>query len=461
MRDEDKTKEQLIEELSKLRLQLYDPKAAKVDYDPLTGLPNRVILFDRLSQVLIHVRRNNAGIVAVMFLSLDNLKLINDNFGRDVGDQLLKEGSERLRNCLRMSDTIARPGRDEFMILLAEISHPGDEITVAEKIMNAFESPFIIDNSEMFINAKIGISRYPDDGFDADTLIKHSYTALNNSKKEKGNNYKFFLPAMEAKAFERHAMENNLRLALKRNELVLHYQPQVCLKTEQITGMEALIRWQHPEFGLVSPSEFIPLAEETGLIVAIGDWVLYTACEQQKAWQKAGIAPERIAVNMSAQQFRQRHIIENIQKVLKETCLDPNSLEIELTESLIFHNEAENISKLLKLRDMGMHISIDDFGSGHSSFNYLKQFPINRLKIVGSFVNLISTNHIDSAIAKLIIDLAHLLSLKVVAEEVETDDQLKLLQTYGCDEGQGFLFSRPLPIESAVKTLSQKTFIYR
>lgn len=460
MKDEDKTKEQLIEELSRLRLQLAEPAGAKKEFDKLTGLPNRIILFDRLSQVLLHARRY-ANIVAVVFLSLDNLKLINDNLGRDIGDHLLKESSERLKGCLRMSDTVARPGRDEFMILLPEITRRGDEIVVVEKILSAFETPFIIDSREIFINIKMGISRNPDDGLDADTLIKHSYTALNNAKKGGESNYKFFSPAMEAKAFERHTMENSLRNALKRSEFILHFQPQVALKTEQISGVEALVRWQHPEFGLVYPSKFIPLAEETGLIIKIGEWVLYTACEQQKSWQKAGIAPERIAVNMSACQFRQRHIIEDIDRVLRETGIDPNSLELELTESLIFHHEEETLTKLMKLRDMGVHISIDDFGSGYSSFNYLKQFPVSRLKIVGSFVSLIPTNRVDSAITKLIIDLAHLLGLKVVAEEVETEEQLKLLDSFGCDEVQGYFFSKPLPVESAIEMLSKKNLCYR
>ncbi|MEW6108085.1 MAG: EAL domain-containing protein [Nitrospirota bacterium] len=455
MRDENRTKDSLIKELSELRQKLAELKALKADNDSLTGLPNRALLYDRLSQALLQAGRKGS-VVAVMFLFLHDLKLINDTFGHTSGNSLLKAFAGRLKRSLRKSDTVARPGRNEFIILLPEIARPEDAMVVAEKIISAFDSPFVIGEQEIFMNISIGISLYASDGLDSGTLLKNAYTAMNNAKEEGKNKYLFFSKAMNDKAFERLAKESSLRLALKRKEFVLYYQPQVDVKAKRIIGMEALIRWKRPGFSLVPPSDFIHDAEDNGLIVPIGDWSLLEACRQQKAWQKAGIAPERMAVNMSAKQFRQGNIIEKIIKVLKKTGLQPDSLELELTESAVFQNVGDTVGKLMKLKDMGVNISIDDFGTGYSSLSYLRDFPINKLKIVSSFVRSISISAVDSAIAKLIIDLSRVLNLKVIAEGVETEEQLEFLRTSGCNEIQGFLLSIPLNAEEATRLLTEK-----
>ncbi len=460
MKDKYKTKEQLIKEMGQLRKQLAEAEGAKKEFDPLTGLPNRFLLYDRLSQSLLDAQRNGK-VVALMFLCIDDFKLINDNFGHSVGNRLLKEISERLVSCLRKIDTVARPGRDEFIILLPEITRARDTIVVAEKILGAFEKPFSINKHEIFVQAQIGISLYLDEGLDADAILKHSYTALNSAKKKGKNRYEFFSQQVETVALKRLTLINSLQQALKRNEFLLHYQPQVSLSTGKIVGMEALLQWRRPGAGIVPPMEFIPLAEETGLIIPIGEWGLRTACKQHLQWQKKGFAPERIAVNLSARQFQGQDIIGAITKVLQETGFDPTNLELELTESLVFQNEGETISKLVRLKDMGINISIDDFGTGHSSFAYLRQFPVGKLKIVGSFVRSISKNPADSAIAKLLVDMSHLLGMRVLAEGVETKGQLDLLSLLGCDEIQGFFFSKPLPAEAATEMLSGKYRLLR
>jgi len=456
MRDKDKTKDQLLDELEKLRHQLSELKRERKSiYDSLTGLPTRTLLYDRLNQELLHASRKGY-MVAVLFLCLNNLKLINDTFGLIEGDKLLKETAQRLKKCLRKSDTLARPGSDEFIVILPEITKQDDAMMKARKLLDILESPFLIYRQEILLNTSIGISLYPNDGLKSDNLLKNSYTAMRNAKKEGKSNYMFFSSEMNTKAFELMSMENSLRLAIKRKEFILYYQPQVELHTGRIVGMESLLRWKRPGFNLIHPLDFIPVAEDTELIVPIGEWSFYTACAQQRAWQKAGIAPERMAVNMTATHFRQKNIVEIILKVLKDTGLDPNNLEIELTESAIFQNEGEVIAKLVKMRDMGINISIDDFGTGYSSLSYLKQFPVNRLKIVSYFVRSISIDFVDSAIAKLIIDFSHILKLKVLAEGVETEEQVKVLRLLGCDEVQGYFFSKPLDAEQATKILIKK-----
>ncbi len=450
MQYERKTKKELIAEIRKLRRQLKQ-KEAVGDYDPLTGLPTRFLLYDRLSQALLHAGRKGR-VVAVLFLRLENLKAINDTYGRSTGDVILKSAVQRVTACVRKSDTVARPGRDELIILLPEITVPDDTMNISEKLLAAFGEAFRAGGNELFININIGISHSPDDGIDADTLLKNAYTALGHTSGE-SNSFSYFSASMNARAREKISLENSLRHALKRGEFIHHYQPQVDLKTGKIIGTEALLRWRRPGGGLIMPGEFIPLAQEIGLIVQIGEWSMYTACLQQKRWQDAGIAPRRIAVNVSARQFHTQDMTQTIGKILKETGLSPGYLEIELTENILFQNEEGLIESLIRLKEMGVQVSIDDFGTGYSSLSYIKQFPIKKLKIVRSFVNSISINPIDSAIAKLIIDLSHTLNLRVLAEGVETVEQLSLLKTLNCDEVQGFYFYRPMEAEEVTKLL--------
>lgn len=452
MKNKIKPKKQTLKKLGAQAEKLSVPGTSKIGFDALTRLPGRNILYDRLSQSLLFAGRKG-GIVALMFLCLNDLKLINDSFGQNTGNEVLTASTQRFKKCLRKTDTISRPGRDEFIILLPEITSQDDAIFVANKILRVFDKPFLVNNHELFINTSIGISVFPYDGIHPDVILKNSYTALQNAKAEGKNIYRFFSNSMNAKAVARLDMENGLRLAIKRKEFVLHFQPQVDLNTDRVVGMEALVRWQRPGSGLVSPLDFIPLAENTGLIVPLGELVLQTACAQQRAWQKEGIAPDRIAVNVSACQFREEDIIEKVTRALKKNCLNPESLELELTESVVFENEGRTIATLIKLKDMGIQISIDDFGTGYSSLTYLRHFPINKLKLVHTFVRSISINSVDSAIAKLIIDLSQTLNIKVIAEGVETKEQIEFLRASGCNEVQGYLFSKPLTAEEATKFL--------
>ncbi|MGD1074599.1 MAG: EAL domain-containing protein [Thermodesulfovibrionales bacterium] len=425
--------------------------------DTLTGLPNKRIFFDRLSQALARARRGDL-IAAVLFLSVDRLKLINDTMGQRCGDQLLKALAERLQGCLRESDTVARPGRDEFMILLPAITHAEDATLVAKKIFSALSCPFALDKREIFVTASIGISIHPNDGSDASALLRNSYTAMQRARETAKNSYKFYSPTMNDKAFERMIMENNLQLALKRNEFFLHYQPQINLDTGQISGMEALVRWQRPGAGVVYPNEFIKLMEEIGLIVPLGEWVLRTACAQSRALQETSRKPMRVAVNLSVRQFQQ-NIIETVQRVLEDTGLEPNFLELELTESIFVQDVEAAVEVLHAMRRMGVNISIDDFGMGYSSLSYLKYFPINKLKIVEPFISSIAIDPNDAVIAKAIVALAHSLNMKVIAEGVEKEEDLEFIRSLHCDELQGNIFSHPVPAEEIAKLLtSEKHF---
>lgn len=413
-------------------------------HDPLTDLPNRIMFNDRLNRALAHAHRNNE-LATVMFLDLDRFKLVNDMLGHAMGDQLLKEVACRLSKSIRENDTIARFGGDEFTLLLQQINQEEDSAKVAQKILQSLEDPFVLSSHEFHVSASIGIVVYPNDGEDAETLMKHAETAMYRAKDEGRNNYQLFTPSMNARIRERLAMETSLRRALERQEFVVFYQPQVNIKAGTIKGTEALIRWQHPERGLVSPMEFIPLAEETGLIMPVGEWVLQTACAQNKAWQDAGIPPIRVTVNLSACQFQQKNLVEMITRVLSETGLAPKWLELEITESTAMQDVDFTISMLRDLREMGIRIAIDDFGTGYSSLNYLKRFPIHTLKIDRSFINDITDNREDAAIVTSIIVLAQNLNLKVIAEGVETEEQLSFLEQRQCYEMQGYLFSRPVP----------------
>ncbi|TAK08752.1 MAG: EAL domain-containing protein [Candidatus Manganitrophaceae bacterium] len=435
-------------------------------HDALTGLPNRALFLEHLRLALITAARHQR-LVAVLFLDLDRFKLINDTLGHAVGDLLLKAVAERLTASLRRSDTVARLqnqsntvarlGGDEFTLLLTDIAQTQDVPVIVQRIANAFIAPFIVEGHELFVTPSIGISLYPNDGENAEKLLRNADMALYRAKDQGRNNYQFYLPEMNVKVSERLAMENHLRRALEREELLLHYQPQVDLNTGRIIGMEALVRWHRPDSGLVSPAKFIPLAEETGLIIPLGEWVLRAACAQNKAWQESGLPPIRIGVNLSGRQFQQKGLIETVRRALGETRLSAEYLELELTESILMQKVETITSALSELDAMGIQISIDDFGTGYSSLSYLKRFPISKLKVDRSFVNDITTDPDDAAITAAIITMAHSLKLKVVAEGVETADQLAFLKSLKCDGMQGYLFSRPLPSKEATELLKKGT----
>ena len=422
-------------------------------HDGLTQLPNRDLLHDRLGQMVAQAQRTGK-IVALLFLDLDRFKSINDSLGHIVGDELLKAVAERLIGCVRDSDTVARWGGDEFTLILTNIGHPLDVAKIAQKILDALSKPFIL-GPELFITASIGITLYPSDGQDVDNLFRNADAAMYQAKEQGKNNYKFYTAEMNQAAIERLSMENRLRHALERKELSLHYQPQVDLTTGRIIGVEALARWQTEDQGWIPPSRFIPMAEETGLINQIGEWVLRAACEQNRAWQEAGLPTIRVVVNISGRQFKETQLMRTIQQVLMETDLSPQHLGIELTESVIMQNAEITISTLRDLTKLGIQISVDDFGTGYSSLSYLKRFPLHILKIDPSFVREITTNASDAAIATSIITLAHSLKLKVMAEGVETKSELLFLKSLGCDEMQGYYFSKPLPAEAMTRLLKE------
>jgi len=424
------------------------------EYDTLTNLPNRTLFLDRLRQEIGAAQREQE-IFAVLFLDIDLFKSINDSLGHPVGDRLLQEMARRLVECMRASDTVSRQGGDEFIIILRQIRDAADPAQIARKMLTAMGEPFIIDNQELRVSGSIGIALYPADGEDEATLIKNADAAMYHAKKLGRNNFQFFTADLNVRARQRLEMENSLRLALDHREFLLHYQPLVELESGRIIGAEALLRWQHPEQGLVPPGEFIPLAEECGLIVPIGEWVLGEVCRQNKAWQDEGLAKLPVAVNLSPLQFRQRNFEEVIRRALSESGLAPEYLEIEITESLLMSAEEQTIALLYQLKNLGLSIAIDDFGTGYSSLSYLKLFPIDKLKIDRSFVRDVSSDPDDAAIISAIIAMAHRLRLRVLAEGVETIDQRNFLMLEGCNEAQGYHYSRPLPAEG-MKTLLRK-----
>ncbi|MEB3100799.1 PAS domain S-box protein [Ferviditalea candida] len=423
-------------------------------HDILTDLPNRILFLIRLTQAIKHAKKYQL-MAAVMFLDLDRFKLINDTLGHSTGDLLLQSVAARLLDSVGSDDTVSRLGGDEFLILLPRLANASEAVNAAESILEALSHPFVLNRQEYFISASIGISFYPIDGDDEETLIKNADTAMYLAKKE-GNCYHMFTSALNAKTSKRLRLETDLRKALEREEFILHYQPKVDLRTGKITGMEALVRWQHPEFGMIPPNEFIPLSEETGLIIPLGEWVLRTACRQNKAWQEEGFPPVRIAVNLSFRQFQQKNLTETLAQILKEIGLAPYYLELELTESIIMNNPDTTIRILQEVKDMGIWISLDDFGTGYSSLNYLKRLPLDTLKIDRTFVQQLGT-HRDKAIVRALIDLAHHLDIKVITEGVETEDQLKLLRSFQCDEMQGYIFSPPVSAET-FRQMLQKHF---
>ena len=419
-------------------------------HDCLTGLPNRSLLRDRLEQAIAKARRKGER-VALLFIDLDRFKTINDSLGHHVGDSLLQLVAERLKACLRSDDTVCRLGGDEFIIVLSEIANVEDAAKVAAKVGEVLAEPYCIAGAEFHVTPSTGISLFPDDGLDIDTLIRNADAAMYCAKDNGRNNYQFFTADLNTRALERLSLETSLRRALEREELVLHYQPQVDLRTGRITGVEALVRWLHPEMGLVYPERFIPVAEDTGLIVPLGEWVLRTACAQAKAWNEAAADPVGVAVNLSARQFRQHDLVRTVARTLDETGLDPRRLELELTETMVMQRPDEAILTLGRLKAMGLQLAIDDFGTGYSSLAALKRFPIDRLKIDRSFVREISVDPDDAAIVYAIISLARSLQLNVVAEGVDAGEQVEFLRRHRCDVMQGFLFFPPLPEDEATR----------
>ena len=412
--------------------------------DTLTGLANRVMLHDSLSRAIEQAQQEQRS-VWVVFVDLDRFKFINDTLGHKAGDMLLKTLARRLYRNLRPFDTAARLGGDEFVLVLPEREDHHLDARLLQGIMDAIAAPVTVENHNFFLTCSLGVAKYPNDGADPELLIKHADIAMYRAKQSGRNNFQFYTPAMNEQALERLHIESNLRTALEHGEFVLHYQPKVDITTGAVTGMEALIRWSHPELGMVPPGRFIGLAEETGLIVPIGAWVTRTACAQNKAWQDAGLASVRVSVNLSARQFAQKNLVQSIATILQETGLEARFLEIELTESLVMTDVEHAIDMLQQLKLLGVKLSIDDFGTGYSSLAYLKRFPIDVLKIDQSFVRDIAVDFNDAAITVSIISLGHNLKLKVIAEGVETQEQLDYLRHHGCDEVQGYLFSRPLP----------------
>ncbi len=422
-------------------------------HDALTGLPNRALLLDRLGQALVQAARYDGG-VAVLFLDLDRFKSINDTLGHPVGDELLKQVAERLRAVVRAVDTVSRLGGDEFVVVLQEIASADDAVMVAEKILNALGRAVHIEGHELRATPSIGISIYPEDGSDVYTLMKNADTAMYHAKSEGRNTFQFFMPRMNADAERFFKLEHRLRNAIDAGQLCLHYQPLVDLQRKAVCGLEALVRWQDPEHGMIAPGEFIPIAEETGLILPIGEWVLLEALRQNRRWQEEGRPRLPVSVNLSPRQFRQIDLVERVRSALAETGQPPQLLELEITESMLMHDMDEALAKLKALSALGVRFAIDDFGTGYSSLAYLKRFPVDKLKVDQSFVRDLTVDKDDAAIVAAIIGLAHSLGLDILAEGVETDAQLAALTGYGCSKFQGYYFSRPLAPEWADELFS-------
>jgi len=429
-------------------------------HDPLTDLPNRMMLNDRLTQAISLARRNH-HLLAVLFLDLDGFKNINDSLGHSVGDKLLQSVSTRLLACVRKSDTVSRQGGDEFVVLLPEITHAEDAAISAEKILTELKKTHNIGEHRLHVTLSIGISSYPGNGDDAEVLIKNADTAMYHAKQCGRDNYQFFKPDMSFRAVERQSLEGQLRYALERQELLLHYQPKINLQTGAITGVEALLRWQHPERGLLLPSQFLTIAEDTGMITAIGQWVLRAACGQTREWLDAGLLAVPVAVNISSLEFRSEKFLEHVQVALKDTRLAPRYLELELTETVLMRHAESTTYMLGQLKAIGVRLAVDDFGTGYSSLSYLTRFPIDSLKLDQSFVRNIVTGTNDAIVISSVIRMAKSLKQGVIAEGVETIEQLAFLRAHGCDEGQGYYFSRPAAAQQFVHLLempSQQLF---
>jgi diguanylate cyclase (GGDEF)-like protein len=423
-------------------------------YDHLTGVANRTLLRDRLLLALARSKRKDQP-VGLMFLDLDRFKAINDTLGHDIGDQLLKAVAERLKSCVRQMDTIARMGGDEFGILLEAIPSERGLTTLAQRILDTIAQPFVLEGHQVFATVSIGITVYPTDDEDSNNLLKHADTAMYRAKQHGGNTYQFFTPEMQAAVRERLAMEQALRKGLAKREFVLHYQPFFDLATRTVTGIEAIVRWLSPASGLTMPAHFIPIAEETGLMIPLGAWVLRTACAQAKKWQEAGFPSLRIAVNISDRQFRQRNIASSLSQILHDTGLDPHSLELEFPESVFMLNTDATTTTLKELKELGVRLSIDDFGAGFSSLNHLRQFPLDTLKIDQSFVRDIPSDPDAAAFVAAIIAMGRSLKLTVIGEGVETNEQAAFLAEKGCHVIQGYLCSEPVPPEDLPRLLRE------
>jgi diguanylate cyclase (GGDEF)-like protein len=423
-------------------------------HDDLTGLPNRVVFSEAVSEV-VKIGRRSGQEFAVMFIDLDRFKIINDTLGHTAGDLLLIEIASRLKQCLRESDVVARVGGDEFIILLREIADARQVATVARKILAAILKPWTVHGQECRVTASMGISLFPSDAQDEETLAKNADAAMYFAKEEGRNNFLFHSRELKTQSIERLMLETSLRRALEGNELVLYYQPKRDLKRGGISGVEALLRWHHPDLGLLLPNRFIPLAEETGLIVPIGKWVLDTACAQNMAWQRQGLPPIRIAVNLSPRQFADPHLLDDIRGALEKSGMPPQLLECEITESMVMQNLERTMRVLEAIKDLGITLSIDDFGTGYSSMALVKTLPIDALKIDRSFVREIASNADDKAIAAAIIALGRALDLTVIAEGVETAEQEAVLRAHNCDEIQGFLISEPVPADEFAAFLAE------
>jgi len=431
----------------------YDDIWHSAYYDQLTGLPNRALLLDRLRRAVVHAHRQGETL-AVLLLDIDRFKRINESLGHSLGDQLLLLVAERIAGCIRESDTVARLGGDEFVVLLPDLKHPDDAALVANKILETVAAPLELHDQEVFCSCSIGIIMAPLDGNDEETILKHADIAMYKAKDSGGNCFRFYSWYMNQQATERLAMEASMQRGLERGDFFLHFQPQVDLRSGRIVGFEALLRWKTPEIGLISPALFIPLAEETGFILPLGEWVLRTACQQAVTWQRPGQPPIQVAVNLSIRQFRQKNLVETVTAVLAETGLSPSLLELELTESCFIDQPDEAMAVLHELSRMGVKLSIDDFGTGYSSLAYLKLCPIDHLKIAIHFVREITTNPDDAAIAEAIIAMSHAMGIRVIAEGIETPEQRMFLELKHCDLAQGFLFARPMPAEDVTRLLA-------
>jgi diguanylate cyclase (GGDEF)-like protein/PAS domain S-box-containing protein len=421
-------------------------------HDSLTDLPNRALLNDRLTEAISLAHRHQRQL-AVLFLDVDRFKHINDSLGHMIGDRLLQSIAQRLLGCVRASDTVSRQGGDEFVILLSEVTHAEDATVCADKILAVVRSPHRIDQHDLHVTASIGIVTYPDDGTDVDTLMKHADFAMYHAKENGRDNRQFFKRDLNIRALERQSLENGLRHALEREEFMLHYQPKLNLGTGAIVGVEALIRWHHPELGLVPPTDFIPIAEESGLIVPIGRWVLAEVCHQAQAWQDIGLAPIRVGINISAVELRANDFVEFVGRILAATGLESRFLELELTETFLMQDSTSTSAVLHALKQIGLHLALDDFGTGYSSLNHLKRFPIDTLKIDRSFIHGIMTNSDDASIVGAVISMGRHLRMRVVAEGVETRDQLVFLQDHECPFGQGYYFSHPVAARECTELL--------
>lgn len=415
-------------------------------YDALTELPNQTLFLAYLSREL-SLAEHRRQKLSFIFIALDRFKKFNDTLGHEMGDCLLRSFAERLFESVRGRARVARFGGDEFALLLTDVRDAEEVTLTTKRVQEMLKTPFHLDGHELYVTVSIGISLYPEDGQDIQFLLKNAGAALHRARQQGGNNYQFYTPDMNEKALQRLSLESKLQRALERDEFRVYYQSQVKTDTGRIVGMEALVRWQHPELGLISPSEFIPLAEDTGLIVPIGEWVLRTACEQASKWRRRGVAAFNICVNLSPRQFEQPDLLEVIAGMLRETGLEADCLELELTESLLMKKPESAISTLLGLRKIGVKTAIDDFGLGYSSLNYLKHLPIDVLKIDKSFVREMTTDPKDAAIVMTIISLAHSLEMEVIAEGVETEEQLRFLRLLRCDKVQGYLLNRPSPAD--------------